>query len=221
MSWKAKKPRILEPEDVLLGLWMLAVEQWVVRYSGQSPLAWTAPREDGSWPWTLVAVLLAAAFVIFTRGSLDTSIDRALKRRILIFPPLFFVLPLIASIVSLIRGDEKSVVRRGGEEAEWPMPTVPDWLRRLVATPLFLIGDSVFLAAFESEQKSYLASEFSPSLADLTLTFLLVTLPFLISVAGPRIAAGSSGDWKIWLGRFALYAVLFVSGRQLVLGGFF
>lgn len=220
---KTHQPRrlwgILELEDLLLGLWLLAAEQLVVRYSGRSPLEWTVTRADGL-PWPLIGLLLAAAFVIFTRGSLDTSIDRAVLRRVLIFLPLFFVLPLIASIVSLIKGGEKSLANLGGDEAEWPMPAAPDWLRRLVATPIILVGDSAFLSAFEAEQKSILGREGGPTFADITLTFFLVALPYVTFIAGPRIAAGSSGDWKVWLARFAFYAILLVTGRQLVIGGF-
>lgn len=225
MSENASQPRrfggIFELEDLLLALWMLAVEQWVVRYSGQSPVLWAEPRADGSLPWPLVALLLAAAFVIFTRGHCDTSIDTGIKRRILIAPPLFLVLPLIASIISLIRGGEKSLAHLGGEEAEWPMPAAPDWLRRLVATPILLVGDSAFLSAFQEEQQAFLAPEGGPTFADFATTFFVVALPYLIFVVGPRVAAGSSSDWKVWLLRFAVYAIVLVSGRQLVLGGWF
>lgn len=222
MSENASQPRrfggIFELEDLLLALWMLAVEQWVVRYSGQSPVLWAEPGADGSLPWPLVALLLAAAFVIFTRGNCDTSIDTAIKRRILIAPPLFFVLPLIASIISLIRGGEKSLAHLGGEEAEWPMPAAPDWLRRLVATPILLVGDSAFLSAYQEEQRAFLAPE-GPGLKDIALAFFVVTIPYLMFIVGPRVATGSSSDWKVWLIRFAVYAFLLVTGRQLVLGG--
>ncbi len=209
---------ILELEDLLLGLWLLVAEHWVVRYSGRPPVEWVEPREGGGLPWPLVVLLLAAAFLIFTRGSCDTSIDRAVMRRILIFPPLFFVLPLLASLVSLIRGGEKSVAKLGGDEAEWPMPAAPDWLRRLVATPIFLVGDSAFLSAFENEQRSFLGTD-GAGVADAVSTFFVVAIPYLIFVVGPRVAAGSSGDWKVWLGRFGVYAVLLVSGSQLASSG--
>jgi hypothetical protein len=213
--------KILELEDLLLGLWMLAAEQLVVRYSGRSPVEWAEPNPDGSLPWPLILMLLAAAFVIFTRGSCDTSIDRAVLRRTLIFLPLFFVLPLIAAVVSLIRGGDKSVAKLGGDQAEWPMPAAPDWLRRLVATPILLVGDSAFLSAFQSEQRSFLGTEGGATFAGVVATLFLVALPYLIFIAGPRIAAGSSGDWKVWVARFAVYAVLLFTGRELAAVGFF
>lgn len=204
----------LEIEDLLLALWLLAAEQLVVRYSGRPAVEWAEPGADGSLPWPLVVLLLAMACVIFTRGSCDTSIDRAVLRRVLIFPPLFYVLPLIASVVSMVRGGEKSVLRLGGDEAEWPFPVAPDWLRRLVATPIFLVGDSAFLAMFETKQRTFRGGE-GATLADIALSFLLVALPYLIFVTGPRVAAGSSGDWKVWLARFAVYAVLLFTGSEL------
>jgi hypothetical protein len=42
-------------------------------------------------------------------------------------------------VVSLIRGGERSLERLGGDQAEWPMPAEPDWLRRLAATPIILL----------------------------------------------------------------------------------
>lgn len=212
---------ILEVEDLLLGLWMLAAEQMVVRYSGRPAVEWIAPQPDGSPPWTLIAVLAAAAFLVFTRGSCDTSIDRAVMRRVPMFPPLFFVLPLVASVISLVRGGEKSLAEQGGDRAEWPMPAAPDWLRRLVATPLFLVGDSAFLSAFESYQGFFLRRGESPTFADISLTFIMVAVPYVTVVAGPRIAAGSSGGWLVWVARFAFYAFLLVTGRQLMIGGWF
>lgn len=144
MSEKTSQPRrlarFLELEDLLLGLWLLAAEQLVVRYSGRPPVEWVE-RPDGTLPWPLVGVLLAIAFVIFTRGSADTSIDRAVLRRVLIFPPLFYVLPLFASIVSMIRGGEKSVLKLGGDEAEWPsLNFSADPRRRLSASASPLCG---------------------------------------------------------------------------------
>jgi hypothetical protein len=211
--------RILEVEDLLLALWLLAAEHLVVRYSGRKPVEWAEPGQN-SLPWPLLLLILAALFVIFTRGSCDTSIDRAVMRRVPMFPPLFFVLPLIASIISLVRGGEKSLAEQGGERAEWPMPSAPDGLRRLVATPLFLVGDSAFLSAFESYQGFFLRRE-SPTFGDITLTFILVAVPYVVVVAGPRIAAGSSGGWQVWVARFAFYAFLLVTGRQLMIGGWF
>lgn len=219
MSQPERQPsrfaKLLELEDLLLAVWLLAAERLVVRYSGSSPVEWAEPGQDGSLPWPLVLLLLAAAFVIFTRGSCDTTIDTAVKRRILMVLPLYFILPLIAMLVSSIKGGEKSVRHLGGDEAEWPMPAVPDWLRRLVATPILLVGDSAFLSAFEKEQQNFLGLGGPLTFTGVVSACFLMALPYLIFVIGPRVAAGSSGDWKAWLPRFAFYAVVLVTGRQL------
>ena len=223
MSQNEKEPtrwsKILELEDLLLALWLLAAEQLVVRSSGRPPVEWAEPRNGAMLPWPLALLLLAAAFVVFTRGSRDTSIDQAVKRRVLLVLPFYFLLPLIAMLVSAIRGGEKSVRHHGGEEAEWPMPAVPDWLRRLAATPILLVGDSAFLSAFENEQRNFTAFEEGPTFAGIATVCFLVALPYLLFVVGPRVAAGASGDWKAWLPRFAIYALALVLGRQLTLGG--
>lgn len=220
MSENARPPRrlggILEIEDLLLALWLLVAEQLVVRLSGRQPIEWVE-RPDGSLTWPFVLLILAGAFVIFTRGSADTSIDTAVKRRILILPPLFFVLPILASVISMIRGGEKSIVKLGGDEAEWPMPAAPDWLRRLIATPILLVGDSAFLSAYQQEQRVFLAPE-GPGVKDIALAFFVVAIPYLIFIVGPRVATGATAPWWVWLVRFAVYAVLLVTGRQLMAG---
>jgi hypothetical protein len=217
MSQPPKPPsrfaNFLELEDLLLAFWLLAAETLVVRWSGRKPVEWAEPGQDGL-PWPLLLLLAAAAFVIFTRGSCDTTIDTAVKRRILMVLPLYFLLPLIAMLVSAIRGGEKSVRHLGGDEAEWPMPAAPDWLRRLVATPILLVGDSAFLSAFEKEQQVFLGLGDFTATAVISACFL-VALPYLIFVIGPRVAAGSSADWKAWLPRFAFYAVVLVAGWRL------
>lgn len=208
----------LELEDLLLALWML-VAALVVRYSGRSPLEWTESGTEGSWSWPMIVLLLAFGFVLFTRGSCDTSIDVAVMRRVPMVLPLYFVLPIIASVVSMIRGGEKSIGQPGigGEEAEWPMPAVRDWIRRLAATPILLVGDSAFISAFEEEQRG-LGDEWT--YGDLAAAGFFVALPYLIFIIGPRVAVGSTTDWKIWLLRFSFYAAALVSGRQLA-GGWF
>ena len=219
MSQPEKPPsrfaRILEVEDLLLALWLLAAEHLVVRYSGRKPVEWAEPGQNGL-PWPLLLLILAALFVIFTRGSCDTSIDTAVKRRVLMTLPLYFLLPLIAMLVSALRGGEKSVRHFGGDEAEWPMPAVPGWLRRLAATPILLVGDSAFVSAFETEQqRSVLGLGTDFGFMDVASACFLLALPYLIFVVGPRVAAGASTDWKAWLPRFAFYAVVLVTGRQL------
>ncbi len=226
MSEKDRQSRrsapLLEIEDLLLAAWLLIAETLVVRYSGRTPVEWVeGPFESGaSVSWPQVLFLLAAVFVIFTRGSCDTSIDTAVLRRVWMAPPLYYILPLIALAVSAIRGGEKSITQRGigGDEAEWPFPAAPDWLRRLVATPIFLVGDSAFLSAFAEEERSLGGLEGDWSFKEIAFSSFLVALPYLIFIIGPRIATGSSTDWKVWIPRFAFYLLALIFGRQLATG---
>jgi len=207
----------IEVEDALLVLWFLVIETLVVRDSDSSPLTWVEPG-DGSWPPMLWLTGLAALFVLFTRGSRDTTIDQAVKRRILMALPFYWLLSLLGMIVSSIRGGEKSARHLGGDEAEWPMPKVPDWLRRLVATPIQILGDAAFLDAFESQRSAQLGMGEAPILSDQISALFVFALPYLLFVVGPRVAAGASGSWHVWLLRFAFYAIALLGAQELGLG---
>ena len=37
-------------------------------------------------------------------------------------------------------------------------------------------------------------------------------LPFILLVATPRIVAGAAPDWRIWVGRFALFSAAWLAG---------
>lgn len=205
--------QVLEPEDLLVAVWFLAIQKLAIERFGLSPLAFSEPGSPGFW-----LLALSALFVIFTRGERDTSIDQAVMRRMLLVLPLYWALSIIGAVVSLIRGGEKSMRDYGGDEAEWPMPAVPDWLRRLAATPLLLVGNSAFLQAALGEQSSLQVSWAERAFADLASTAFLIALPFVIFVVGPRIAAGGSGDWRIWLLRFVFYLGALLLGYRLDAG---
>lgn len=212
-TWK----EVLEVEDLVVALWFLAVQKLVVERFGLSPLAWTEPAGQGFPPgfWLLV---LSALFVIFTRGERDSSIDQAVMRRMLLVLPLYWLLSLIGAAISLIRGGEKSMRDYGGDEAEWPMPAVPDWLRRLAATPLLLVGNSAFLQAALGEQNALQTSWAEGAFTELASTAFLVALPFVLFVVGPRIAAGATGDARIWVLRFVFYLGALLLGYRLEAG---
>ena len=198
----------------MLAAWVLVVEGLVVRFLDSSPTTWIEPGE-GPWPFMLWVTGFAFVFVVFTRGSRDSSIDQAVMRRVLMTLPFYWALSLIGMGVSWIRGGERSSRHFGGDEAEWPFPSVPDWLRRMVATPILLVGDSAFLASFRTEQGHFLSLGETPAWTDYGSVFFVIALPYLLFVVGPRIAAGASGDGRIWVLRFAVYCAALVAGYQL------
>lgn len=209
--------KVLEPEDLLVALWLLAIQKLVVDRFGISPLTFTEPAA-GYLPLGFWLLALSALFVIFTRGERDTSIDQAVMRRMLLVLPLYWALSIIGVVVSLIRGGEKSMRDYGGDVAEWPMPVVPDWLRRLAATPLLLVGNAAFLQAALGEQNALQGSFADRAFTDLAGSAFLVALPFVIFIVGPRTAAGDSGDWRIWVLRFGFYLSALMLGYQLDAG---
>jgi hypothetical protein len=212
-GWK----HLFEVEDALVALWFLAFESLVIQLAG-SPLTWVE-TPDGSGSVGMWVTLLGLAFVVFSRGSHDTSHDRAILRRIFLLGPVAFLLSAAVAIFSLLRGGSRSTRYLGGDEAEWAMPAAPDGLRRLAATPALLIGDSVFQGAFEEQRNSIMAAE-ALIWSDVVWVLFLFGLPYLIFIVGPRVAAGASGDWRAWTLRFALYAVALYSGHLLESHGF-
>lgn len=203
-SWAA----VVQVEDVLLLVWLLVIETLLLRSTERSPLMWVEPGPTGL-PWTAWLVILSLAFLVFTGGTSDRSIDGGIFRRLLLVGPLFPVLSVVVAVVSLIRGGPRSVVHLGGDEAEWPMPRVPDWLRRTAALPAILVGESGFRAALSSSVPDLLDG-MSPGgmkgAAGVAFGLGSLVVAFAIAVMGPRIAAGGTTDWRFWVTRFALFA---------------
>ncbi len=163
--------------------------------SGSDPLTWVE-RPDGSLPWTLWLILLALAFVLFHKGTCDTSIDTAVKRRVLLVLPLFWLLPLIAMAVSAIPAAKSrsatSAAKRLNADAGRPGLGL-----RLAVTPILLIGDSVFQSVKRRKETSLpRQTHFGRPGQHL----FLVALPYLLFVVGPRVAVdpaatGESGSY--------------------------
>ena len=212
----------VQVEDILLVAWLLVVEALLLRSTDQSPIHWIepgpAPGASGL-PWTAWLVIGSLVFLVFTGGKSDRSVDGGIFRRILLVGPLFPVLSMVVAVVSLIRGGPNSLAKLGGEEAEWPMPKVPEWLRRTAALPAILVGESGFRAVLASSLPHLLAG-MSPGgmkgAAGVSFGLLTLAIAFAIAVMGPRIAAGATTDWRVWLLRFALFAMAAVAGSEVV-----
>lgn len=227
----------LQWEDVLLALWILALErglQWLV---GSDPSRWLltvdgaagggaldAAAGGGSVVETAVGLALAEnplavtrwfaalgpltligwltigglVLVILTRGREDTTVDEGLARRMLVTGPFYYVLALAVAMISSGR------TRSGAIPGEPPYPgfLTPPWLRRAAVVPAALLGQS----AFRDHTRAFLMPQVDPGAIALALQTLLLLAGFVLLVAGPRIAAGSSRSPKDWIGPFLLFA---------------
>ncbi len=229
-----RRPRhVFELEDYLLAGWVVLLEYGLQRFAGDpggitnpfvlnrmlsneaaSPegwLSWLASLTPIGW-----VVLGLFLFVLLTRGPEDTDRDVALHRRT---PMLALALPVLSIYALIATGIQRLTVGIDEHPASglppWPGPYVPRVVRRTAAVPLAFIGDAMFRA--ELQQTDLLT--FTPaSLAEVVspgLLFLVIAsaFPFMIFVAGPRIAAGADMAWRPWIIRFALFFVATWAGN--------
>jgi hypothetical protein len=210
--------RVFELEDLLLAAWLLALGALFPQ--GVDPAAMFGPS---GWPSLLGGAVLLSYLVVFvSRGSGDADLDQALIRRMFVLGPFVFILsalaPLTNFVVHLVRSNR---ARRHGEPSPkpwngWPGPPLPDGLRRALALPFTLVGESAFRGSIGDEIDLWLGgrtlSELPPFIFFAVAT-LIASYGFL--VVGPRVIAGSELAWGPWLLRFGLYLAAWAAG-----GGF-
>ena len=217
----------LQWEDGLLALWIVALErglQWVL---GSDPSQWlltvdgvggggsaveTAvglalaenPFAVSRWfaalgPLTVIGWLtvLGLALVIFTRGREDTTVDEGLARRMLVTGPFYYPLALAVAMIASVRTRAAGIA---GEPA-YPGFLTPSWLRRGAVVPAALLGQS----SFQDHARAFLVPQVDAGAMALGLKTLLLLAGFVLLVAGPRIAAGSSRSPKDWIAPFVLF----------------
>lgn len=223
-----RRPRhVFELEDYLLAGWVLLLEYGLRRLASDpggavNPFVLSRMLSDesaspGGWlawlgsltpvGWTVLGLFL---FILLTRGPEDTDRDVALHRRT---PMLALALPILSIYALIASAVQDAVVGVKAWPASglppWPGPYVPHAVRRTAAVPLAFIGDAMFRA--ELQQTDLL--NFTPaSLGDvmspgMLFVVLASAFPFMIFVAGPRIAAGADMAWRPWIIRFALFFV--------------
>jgi hypothetical protein len=216
------RPRhVLEVEDVVLAGWVFGIEELVRRWTGD-PLVlmgeMTTPTAESSggwmaliWSLTPVGWLFVGLFlfILLTRGPEDTDRDVALGRR---WPMLAMALPLL-SIYALIASGIQSAIfgspdLKPGQLPPWPGPYVPGWIRRTASVPVALLGDALFRSEIAFANLGAAAAPLDPDrLLPTMLMMLASAFPFMLFVAGPRIAAGAALAWTPWIVRFAVFYI--------------
>ena len=205
-------------EDLLLGAWVLGVEEVVRRWAGDPfRLLHDMTTGDGrpGWlaffasltttGWLLLGLFL---FVLLTRGPEDTDRDVALARR---WPMLGPALPLLSIYALIATGIQKIMGglpnHEAGAEPPWPGPYVPGIVRRTAAVPIAFIGDALFQSELANTSISIPGGPIEPGTPILLtlLVMLLTAFPFMLFVAGPRIVAGAPLAWRPWIIRFAFF----------------
>jgi hypothetical protein len=218
----------VEIEDLLLVVWLVAVEALLFTMTDRSPEMWLE-AEAGHLPWTAWLVIVTLAFVVFTGGPADRTVDIGIMRRMLVLGPLYPVLSMITLVVGMVRGGPQSLAKVGGDVAEWPLPPAPAWLRRTAAVPAILMGESGFRAILTHDlpdlvvatSSAWSGPETSPLDASIAIgsKIFLLAVPFLFFVVGPRVAAGATADWRAWLARFVLFIAAAVFGGGIARTG--
>jgi len=210
------RPRhLFQLEDYLLAGWIMVAEEAMARWYGDPfmVIGELGGAAGGGWlGWlaglspTARAMVFLFLFVLVTRGPEDTDRDVAIDRRtpmLALFTPVLSIYALIGTAVQqAIYGTPELAP---GQQPPWPGPYVPSIVRRTAAVPIAFLGD----ALFRSEIANVAALNGSVIEGGITPLALFVGLvaafPYMIFVAGPRIASGAALAWRPWIIRFGLF----------------
>lgn len=210
----ARPYRTFEIEDLLIAGW-LALGSWLT--GGLQPETFLGANGRISvLGWAILAAFLVA---FISRGEKDADLDQALFRRMFVLGPFVFILSVLAPLTNFVVHAVRSArARRLGwpiPEAwrGWPGPPLPDGLRRALALPFTLAGESLFSQSIQTEYDIWLADR---PLSDLPMflffagAMLIATYGFL--VVGPRVIAGGELSWRPWLLRFGMFLAAWAAG---------
>ena len=208
-------------------MWLGGLESLIRWYTGDELLPliesldlrlleWTW---DTGWAWlaqpgavmqALVGLALAPlVLVVGTRGPEDTDRDVALTRRLVLLGPFWPLLVLYARVASgLGQTTFRTPSLPAGRRPPWPGPPLPSGVRRTLVLPAALLGTALF-----RDVSRTVIRDGAPTAPTLTaIHVVLSVLPFVVLVAGARIAAGAAMDWRAWVSRFALFYAAWWAG---------
>jgi hypothetical protein len=207
--------RAIGIEDALLFLWIVVLQQGLVRWVGPELGLLATGAWEPAWLVWLTAGGLAVA--LFTRGPADTDMHAASSRRCLISLILWFgaraylggseswkgALILWVAVGFVVLAPLQAIER---------LPQTSLGLRRALVLPAQLVGNSLFVTQVTPEFLRGAALPGEPA-ARLWLSLLLAAFLFLYAVVGPRVLAGEAWTPGYWLVRFGIYVVALWLGR--------
>ena len=217
---EGRRPRhLFQLEDYLLAGWILAAEEAVARWYGDpfSVIGELSPASGDSWlGWlagmspTARGMLFLFLFVLLTRGPEDTDRDVAIDRR----TPMLALCTPILSIYALVATAIQQAIHGApelapGQQPPWPGPFVPSIIRRTAAVPIAFLGDALFRSEIgHMDLPALSASLTDGGISPVALFVGLISgFPYMIFVAGPRIASGAALAWRPWIIRFGLFYI--------------
>jgi hypothetical protein len=214
----APRPRhLFQLEDYLLAGWIVAAEEFVARWYGDPFSVIGELGAAGAVGWlgwlaglspTARVMLFLFLFVLLTRGPEDTDRDVAIDRR----TPMLAALTPVLSIYALVATAIQQAIHGApelapGQQPPWPGPYVPSIVRRTAAVPIAFLGDALFRTEIAHSDLVALSSSVTDGGISPAAVFagLISAFPYMIFVAGPRIASGAALAWRPWIIRFGLF----------------
>lgn len=226
--------RSIQFEDLVLLVWLALLEPRAERWLADATGGGNVMRLPGEIPW--VGVLLLAAVGCALIAVVTRSPDEAPATLDAMSPSLYARFPLMAAlgIVSLEatqqlgwQGDDYlfmviAAATIGSGLLYRRLPGMRRLYRRLLMTPIVLLGTSTFAAMAQMMLGDMNADQFIASLrAPESLLILLLmglVVQYLMFVFAPREVADGGGSFWQWGLRFVLYLVGLLLNQRWLMG---
>lgn len=226
--------RSFQFEDLVLLVWLALVEplaeRWLVGIIGGGDVM----HLNGENVW--VGVLLLAAVFCALIAVITRSPDEAPANLDAMSPALYARFPLMAAlgIVSIEASDQLGwsgndylfllivAATMGSAMLYQRLPTMRRLYRRLLMTPIVLLGTSTFVALAQSIFGDMNLTQFIANLRApeslLILLIMALLVQYLMFVFAPRqVADGGGATWQ-WSLRFVLYVLSLLLNQRWLVG---